>query len=128
MLVISPDDSELVKEFLDKYFGENKMMSAMSLDAPEVVGVFTKIKIIFSMLPMILSSKNISRLTIQDFAARFKSSFLSRSIRYLIDTPGWPMPKFPLMMMIGQAGSVALDFRISTGRFKKGCLWHSKTI
>ena len=93
MLSISPNDSELIKKFLDICFGVNPMMSALSLDAPEITGIFSKIKMIFSMIPMIWSSRQYSKLTVQDFALRFKNSFLSKAIRYFIDTPGWPMPK-----------------------------------
>ena len=119
MLSISPDDSDMIREFLDLYFGENPMMNAFSLDAPELRGFFSKIKMIFSMIPIILSSGKYSRLTLQDFAERFKSSFLRKAIRYLVDTPGWQMPEFPTIFLTGSADSTVRNSGYPLGGSKK---------
>jgi len=119
MLSISPDDSELINEFSNLYFGKNPMESAFSLDAPELMGIFSKIKMIFSMIPMIWRSRRYSRMTLQDFAARFKNPLLSKAIRYIVDTPGWQMPKFPLIFLSGAVDSTFIDSGYPLGGSKK---------
>jgi phytoene dehydrogenase-like protein len=44
-------------------------------------------------------------MTIQEFAAGFKDPFLQRAIRFFIDSPGWPMQRFPMSIMAGMMNS-----------------------
>lgn len=119
MHTISPGDSELINEFLDIYFGKNPMMDNTSLEAPELMGFFSRMKMIFSMIPMIWHFRKISSMTLQDFTEKFSSSFLRKAIRYLIDTPGWPMPEFPLMFLTGSADATIRNSGYPLGGSKK---------
>jgi phytoene dehydrogenase-like protein len=118
MLAISLADSELIKEFIDFYFGESPL-SGMSLDPLEVKGIFSKIKMISAMLSMFKKFKKYSKLSIQDFASRFKDKFLSKAMRYQIDSPGWPMPNFPFILLAGGAKSTVDDSGYPLGGSKK---------
>jgi phytoene dehydrogenase-like protein len=118
MKAISSQDSALIDEYLDLYFGENPM-SGMPLDQPEVMGLFRKVKLISSMMSMFRKSKKYAKMSLQDFAARFKDPFLSRAIRYQIDSPGWAMPGFPLLFMTGGATSTVRDSGYPLGGSKK---------
>jgi phytoene dehydrogenase-like protein len=40
-------------------------------------------------------------LTVKDFAARFQDPFLRNAVRFMIDSPGWPMVDFPLLGLSG---------------------------
>ncbi|MBI9097554.1 MAG: NAD(P)/FAD-dependent oxidoreductase [Spirochaetaceae bacterium] len=100
MLAISPDDKDLIREYLDLIHGESPLLN-MPLDAPEVMSFIRKIKMIASMKPLFKLFKKYSGVTLQDFASRFTDKFLARAVRYHIDSPGWPMPGFPAAFLKG---------------------------
>ena len=102
MLAISPDDSGLIREFINFFCGRS-IVNLMSIEAPELIGIGCKIKMTFSMIPMLGLFKKYSKVSLQEFIARFKDPFLGRAIRYLADTPGWPMPGYPMIAMAGFA-------------------------
>ena len=56
---------------------------------------------LLKVLPVLGTFRRYGRTTIQEFAARFKDSFLAHAVRFLIDAPGWPMPDYPLVAMAG---------------------------
>lgn len=119
MLSISKDDSVLIKEFLDMYFGKNPLITSFSIDAPELMGVSKKLKMALSLIPIIWRSRKHAKLSIQDYSMRFKDSFLSMVIRCFIDMPGWPMPKYPMMFLSGSADSTVIDSGHPVGGSKK---------
>jgi phytoene dehydrogenase-like protein len=45
--------------------------------------------------------KKYGRLTIQEFAQRFQDPFLRDAVRFVIDGPGWPMPRYPMSGLVG---------------------------
>lgn len=100
MLAISPEDSGLIKEYLDLIFGPD-MMKAASLKPAETQNIIDKLKVLPAMLPVIPKFMKYKSTTIQDFASRFKHPFLREAVRFFIDAPGWPMPKFPMAIMTG---------------------------
>jgi len=104
MLAISPDDSGVIKEFIDLFFGKS-IVDTISLEPPELTGIVNKAKMAFSMIPLIGLFRKYSRVSLQEFAARFKDPFLQRAIKYSVDTPGWPMPRYPMIAMAGFARS-----------------------
>jgi len=95
MLAISPEDAVLIKEFINLFFGRS-IIDLLSLDPPELTRMGSKIKMAFSMIPLIGILKKYAKVSLQEFAARFKNPFLARAIRSLADTPGWPMPQYPM--------------------------------
>lgn len=56
-----------------------------------------------TMIPMVGVLKKYGNLTLQEFAARVKDPFLATALRSSVDTPGWPMPGFPMVAMSGFA-------------------------
>ena len=100
MLAISPDDAKLIKEFICIIFGPD-MMNAASLKPAELRNLYDKLKVIPSILPLIRTFIKYNKVTLQQFATRFKDPFLREAIRFFIDAPGWPMPQFPMVVMSG---------------------------
>ena len=100
MLFISPEDSKLIKEFLDLIFGPD-MMKAASLKAGESKNIFDRMKIIPAILPLMKYFIKYNNISIQQFAAGFKNTFLQDAVRFFIDAPGWPMPDFPMIALAG---------------------------
>jgi len=104
MLAISPADAKLIKEFIRIIFGPD-MMKAASLKPAELKNLFDKLKLIPAILPLIRIFIKYNKVTLQEFASRFKDPFMREAIRFFIDAPGWPMPRFPLMVMAGYVKS-----------------------
>lgn len=104
MLAISPDDSDLIKEFVNLFFGRG-VTDLISLEPPELTGISSKVKMALSMIPLIGLFRKYGKISLQEFTARFKDPFLGRAIRYSVDSPGWPMLKCPLITMAGFARS-----------------------
>lgn len=100
MLAISPEDAPLIREYLNLIFGRD-LMKAASLKPFELQNVFDRLKILPHILPVIPKFIKYKSTTVQDFASRFKDPFLQKAVRFFIDAPGWPMPKFPLAIMTG---------------------------
>jgi len=104
MRELSPDDEGLTKEFIRLLFSKS-IMNLSSLKPAEMFGLMDKIKMYSSFLPFIGVFKKYGHLTIQEFAERFKDPFLQNAVRFFIDTPGWPMLRFPMIAMTGMMRS-----------------------
>jgi phytoene dehydrogenase-like protein len=100
MLAISPEDARLIREFTKLIFGPD-IMNAALLKPSELTTISDKLKQLFAVLPMIRIFIKYNKVTIQDFAARFKNPFLREAVKLFIDAPGWPMPQFPMAAMAG---------------------------
>jgi phytoene dehydrogenase-like protein len=100
MLALSPEDAGLTREFISLIFGPD-MMKAGSMKPSKLGNISDKLKMMIAVLPLIGIFKKYSKVTIQEFAARFKDPFLSEAVRLFIDTPGWPMPQFPMVVLAG---------------------------
>lgn len=140
MRALSPEDAGLIKEFLGLYCGRG-MMGGMTLKPEELTGPLDKLKMLASVLPLMKSFRRWGNQTIQEFAEGFRDPFLRHAVRFFIDTPGWPMPQFPLVLMAGamkmsvKEGGVPLGgprrwslawrrpSRISAGRFTIKAGW-----
>ncbi len=111
MVAISPDDADLIREFVELFCGRG-IMGLVSVEPPELMGIVSKLKMAFSMIPLIGLFRKYSRVSLQEFAARFKDPFLERAIKYTVDSPGWPMPKYPMIAMAGfaQTGVTAAGY------------------
>ena len=97
---ISPADLALIDEFIRIYCGPD-FMGSFNLDAPETTGFLSKLKQFISIIPMMGLFRKYSKLTMRDFAKRFRDPFLAEAIRFGIDHPGWPMVDYPLVAMAG---------------------------
>ncbi|MBN1480788.1 NAD(P)/FAD-dependent oxidoreductase [candidate division KSB1 bacterium] len=100
MLELSPADADLTKEFVRLVNGRD-MMSAMSLRPAEMTTLFDKLKIMAALLPLLGTFRTYGNQTIQEFAQRFKDPFLRNAVRFFIDSPGWPMLRFPMVALPG---------------------------
>jgi len=100
MLALSPADAELIRELLGVYCGRG-LMRAASLKPRELSGPIDGLRMMFAVLPSIGKLGKYGKTTVQEFAARFQSPFLRTAVRFMIDSPGWPMPDYPLVGLLG---------------------------
>jgi len=108
MLAVSNDDELLIIELMDLIFGRN-LMNAASLKPTELQTIIDKIKLMPAMLPVIPTFLKYRKATIQQFAGRFKDPFLREAVRFFIETPGWPMPGFPVSILSGSIKSSIVE-------------------
>jgi phytoene dehydrogenase-like protein len=118
MIAISPEDKLLIKEYLDLIFGYD-LMDTASLKPYELQNSFDKLKTLPFVLPLIPNYMKYKMLTTQDFAMKFKSPFLRKAVRFFIDAPGWPMPKFPFVLMSGFMKSSVMEAGTPEGGSQK---------
>jgi phytoene dehydrogenase-like protein len=118
MLSISPVDAHLIKEFIDLIFGYD-LMDAALLKPFEMQNTFDRMKTLPYVLPLIPNYVKYKMLTIQGFALKFKSPFLRQAVRFLVDAPGWPMPKFPFVLMSGFMKSSVMEAGTPEGGSQK---------
>ncbi len=100
MIALSPDDSKLIREFIRLIFGRD-MMNAASLKPSEFSNIIDKLKTFLAVLPLIGTFTRYKKMTIQEFALQFKDPLLREAVRMFIDTPGWPMVDFPMVVLSG---------------------------
>jgi phytoene dehydrogenase-like protein len=100
MLKISPEDGPLIREYINLIFGLD-YMNAASLKPFEIQTAFDRLKALPFIIPVMPRFLRYRSTTIQDFASRFKHPFLREAVRFFVDAPGWPMPKFPMSIMSG---------------------------
>ncbi len=100
MMTISPGDSKLIRALSRVMFGPD-LMEAASLKPKEFQNIFDRIRSLPSVLPLVRLFMKYNKVSVQEFAGRFKHPFLREAVRYLIDAPGWPMPDFPMIALIG---------------------------
>jgi len=100
MLALSPADAGLIREFLDIYCGLG-VMDAASLKPGELTGPLDNLKMLFKMRPLMGRFRKYGGLTVAEFAERFQDPFLRNAVRFVIDSPGWPMVGYPLVGLSG---------------------------
>lgn len=100
LLAVSPKDRRLIKSFVRLLFGRD-LMNAATLKSKELSGKRDAIKTFFAVLPMFRIFGKYGKLTLQEYAKKFKSPFLRDAIRFVVDAPGWPMPEFPMIPLAG---------------------------
>ena len=101
MLALSPGDADLTKEFIKLLSSKTSIMDNAPLDPEEASGVVDKIRTRAGLLPLLPVFAKYGGMTVQDFAQRFRDPFLRNAVRFFIDAPGWPMPRFPLVALAG---------------------------
>jgi phytoene dehydrogenase-like protein len=77
------------------------MMGGASLKPEELQHLGDTLRMVPVVLPMLGKIVKYGRLSLQDFASRFKHPFLKEAIRFFVDAPGWPMPDFPMIVLSG---------------------------
>jgi phytoene dehydrogenase-like protein len=123
MLALSPEDADLTKEFIRLFSGKG-IMNAASLKPAELFGIMDRIRTGAAFLPLIGIFGKYGNMTIQEFAQRFRDPFLRNAVRFFMDAPGWPMPRFPMVALAGMmeaflacsvpiGGSQKVAFRVS---------------
>lgn len=100
MLAISPEDEDLIKELSRLLFGRD-MMKAASLKPKKLMKLGDKIRQFRAVLPLIPTLKKYGKLTLQEFASRFRHPFLRHAVRSMVDSSGWPMPDLPMVALAG---------------------------
>lgn len=118
LLELSPDDAALIRQFIRLVSGRD-MMGALSLEPPELGGPASKAKMLWSILPLVPTFLRWGKQTIQEFAERFRDPFLRDAVRFFMDSPGWPMVRFPMAAMSGMLRSGVEDAGVPLGGSKK---------
>jgi len=101
MVALSPVDAHLTKEFIRLVSGKSIMDGAASLKPAEMFGLTDYIRMAAGILPLMGVFRKYGQTTIQEFAQRFKDPFLQSAVRFFIDSPGWPMLRFPMVALAG---------------------------
>jgi phytoene dehydrogenase-like protein len=114
MLALSPADARLTKEFV-RLLGGRSMMDALSLKPAEMTGPFDNLRMVAAVLPLMGTFRKYGKLTIQEFAQRFQDPFLRDAVRFVVDSPGWPMPRFPMAALTGWLKSAVLEAGVPLG-------------
>ena len=118
MIALSPEDSRLIEELVSLFTGRS-MMGAMSLKPAEMSGIIDKVKMIAALIPLLGTFRKYGNQTIQEFAKRFKDPFLRNAVRFFVDSPGWPMLRFPMVALSGFVKSSVLEAGAPLGGSQK---------
>jgi phytoene dehydrogenase-like protein len=102
MLAISPVDAGLIREFTDLLFGPD-MMGAASLKPKELTNFRDSVKTMLAIFPLFKVFRKYNKMSLQEFAGKFKDPFLAKAIQSYVDAPGWPMADFPMAILAGFA-------------------------
>lgn len=100
MLALSPADAKLSREFIHLLTGKD-MSGAMSLKPVEMGGPFDTLKRVAAVLPLMGTFRKYGKMTLQEFTQRFQDPFLRDAVRSFFDSPGWPTPRFPMIILAG---------------------------
>jgi phytoene dehydrogenase-like protein len=114
LLALSPADADLTREFV-RLFGGRDTMGAMSLKPVELAGPLDTLRTLAAILPLLGTFRRYGKLTIQEFAQRFQDPFLREAVRFVIDSPGWPMLRFPMSGLAGFAKSAVQESGVPLG-------------
>jgi phytoene dehydrogenase-like protein len=114
MLALSPADAKLTKGFVRLSAGRD-VMGAMSLKPAEMGGPFDTLKMLAAVLPLMGTFRKYGKLTIQEFAQRFQDPFLRDAVRFVVDSPGWPMLRYPMVGLAGFLKSAVLEAGVPLG-------------
>lgn len=114
MIEISPKDTELIREFIRLFYGKS-LMNAATLNPAELSGIWDKVRMISSVLPMMGVLAKYSKITVQEFARKFSDPFLQKVVQFSIDSPGWRMLDFPMVAFAGMAHSAVKNAGVPLG-------------
>jgi phytoene dehydrogenase-like protein len=114
MLALSPADAALIQEFLGVFCGPG-LGGASSLKPAEMNSLLDKLRTMRSVLPLVRSFRKYGGLTVKEFASRFQDPFLRTAVRFMIDSPGWPMIDYPLVGLSGFLSSSGIEAGVPIG-------------
>jgi len=114
LIDLSPADAERSRRLVRLVSGPG-MMGSMSLKAPELWGLWDTAKMAWGMVPHIGNMLRYGGKTFQDLVAEFKDPFLRDALRFMVDSPPWPMPRFPMMAALGMWHSAVADAGVPLG-------------
>jgi phytoene dehydrogenase-like protein len=114
MLALSPADAGPTKEFI-RLLGGRGLMGGASLKPSELAGPFDFLKMMASILPHLATFRRYGRLTIQEFSQRFQDPFLRSAVRFVIDSPGWPMLRYPMAGLSGFLNAAVSEAGVPIG-------------
>jgi len=118
MIALSPADAGLSKQFVRLISGKN-LIKTMTLKPAEMMTAFDGMKMMSAVLGMWGTLRKCGKLTIQEFAQRFQDPFLREAVRFTVDSPGWPMPQFPLFALSGFLHSAVREAGVPVGGSQK---------
>jgi phytoene dehydrogenase-like protein len=108
MVALSPVDAKLSREFIRLFTGRT-ITGGMSLKPAEMAGPFDTLKMMKTILPLLGTFRKYGNQTIQEFVQRFQDPFLHNAVRFFIDSPGWPMLRYPMVALAGFMKSAVLE-------------------
>jgi phytoene dehydrogenase-like protein len=100
MLALSPADARLIKEFIH-LTTHGDITGLMSLKPEEMAGPLDTLKMLAAVLPLMGTFVKYDKVTLQEFAQRFQDPFLRDAVRFAVELPGWPMPRYPMVALAG---------------------------
>jgi phytoene dehydrogenase-like protein len=118
LLALSPQDAPLTREFMRLFTGPD-MLAAATLKAQEIMSVGDKVRQAGAIMPLLGTTMKYSGHSFQDFVRRFRDPFLREALLFLIDTPGWPMPDYPMLGLAGFIRSGLNDAGVPAGGSKQ---------
>ena len=118
MLALSPADADLTREFVRLVCGPG-LMAAASLKPAELAGLGDFVRTAFAILPLLGTIRRYGRQTLQEFAQRFKDPFLRKVVPMVVDSPNWPMPRYPMVGLAGFLKSSVSESGVPVGGSQK---------
>jgi len=115
---LSPADAKR-SEQLVRLVGGPSMMGAASLKPAEHFSLIDRFKMFFAILPFFGVFGRYKQMTIQEFAQGFQDPFLKNAVRFMIDSPGWPMQRFPMVAMAGVLKGAVAEAGVPVGGSQK---------
>ena len=101
MKELAPEDKNIIEEFIEAARAFIRFKDLPPEKAPEVMGLLDGLKTMFTMLPYMRLSKKWSKITIQDYAQRFKNPFLREAFPLF----GFP-PLAPMAAMLPNLAAI----------------------
>lgn len=114
LLAISPGDARRIRELV-RLLGGKSLVQLMPMDAPGVPGGWRALQRILAVLPLLGKMRKYGSMTLRQFAATFQDPFLRETIPFTIDRPGWPMPDFPMIGIMGFLHSALSEAGVPVG-------------
>ncbi len=99
MKELAPEDKDVIEEFIEAARACVRFKDIPPEKAPEVMGLMDGLKMLYTMRPLMRLMKKWGRVSIQDFAQRFKNPFLREAFPH----NGFPpfLPMFGLLSSLG---------------------------
>lgn len=111
MKELAPEDKDVIEEVMKGVRTCTRLKIPVE-KAPELYGPIDGIKMIFKMFPYFMFMKKWGRISIQDFAKRFKNPFLREAFPIPFNLPGFPM----ITVLMTLAWLHQKNSRLSIGR------------